>query len=118
MGDMHTLPILSFAGEGKHFALRLTQYHGQPLLHRMNATLTADGQIAIPRELRDSAHLKPGDTLDIHLYKGTILLRKHEPLTAEQSAELLERSRAQPLPTPEDDASVAEAIREVRTPRR
>lgn len=84
----------------------------------MNATLTADGQIAIPRELRDSAHLKPGDTLDIHLYKGTILLRKHGPLTAEQSAALLERSRAQPKPTPEDEALIEQTIREVRTQRR
>lgn len=84
----------------------------------MNATLTADGQIAIPRELRDSAQLKPGDTLDIHLYKGTILLRKHEALTEEQSAALLERSRAQPKPTVEDDAAVEQAIREVRGPRR
>lgn len=84
----------------------------------MNATLTADGQIAIPRELREIVHLKPGDRLDIRLYQGTILLRKHEPLTADQSTALLERSRVQPRPTPQDDAAVEQAIGEVRAPRR
>jgi hypothetical protein len=44
--------------------------------------------------------------LDIHLYKGTIVLRKHERLTSEQCAASLERSRAQPKPAQEDDAAV------------
>ena len=83
----------------------------------MNATLSSDGQILIPRELRESAHLQPGDTLDFHIYKGTILLRKHQPLTTEQCATLLKDSRALPKPTPEDDAAVAEAIRETRARR-
>ncbi len=84
----------------------------------MNATLSADGQIVIPPELRENAQLKPGDTLDIQLYKGTIVLRKHERLTAEHCAELLERSRAKSKPTPDDDAAVEQAIREVRGERR
>ena len=84
----------------------------------MNATLSSDGQIVIPSELRESAHLKPGDTLDIQLYKGTIVLRKREPLTPEQCALLLERSRAQAKPAPEDDAAVEYAIREARSVRR
>ena len=84
----------------------------------MNATLSSDGQILIPRELRESAHLQPGDTLDFHIYKGTILLRKHQPLTTEQCATLLEGSRARPNPTPENEAAVKEAIREVHARRR
>ena len=84
----------------------------------MNATLSADGKIVIPPELRESAHLNPGDTLDIQLYKGTLLLRKHQPLSPEQCVALLERSRSQPKPTPEDDAAVEQAIREVRSARR
>lgn len=76
----------------------------------MNATLSSDGQIVIPAELRESAQLKPGDTLDVQLYKGTIVMRKHQPLTAEQCAELLERSRTQSKLTPEDDAAVEQAI--------
>ena len=84
----------------------------------MNATLSSDGQIVIPRELRESAQLRPGDTFDVQLYKGTLVLRKHQPLSPEQAATLLERSRAQPKPTPEDDAAVEQALREVRAQRR
>jgi len=84
----------------------------------MNATLSADGQVQIPKELRDSAQLKPGDTLEVQLYKGTLVLRKHAPLNAEQAATLLERSRALPKPTPDDEAAVEQAIREVRAQRR
>ena len=83
----------------------------------MNATLSADGQIVIPQELREGAHLQPGDTLEFQLYKGTLVLRKHQLLSQEQAAELLERSRAQPKPGPEDDAAVEQAIREVRARR-
>ena len=84
----------------------------------MNAVLTADGNIAIPSELREDAQLKPGDKLDVQLYKGTIVLRKHQPLSPEQCAALLGRSRLQPKPTPDDDLAVEQAIREVRAPRR
>ena len=62
--------------------------------------------------MRENAHLRPGDTLDVQFYKGTILLRKHQPLTPEQCAELLERSSSQPEPTADDEAMVAEAIRD------
>ena len=48
----------------------------------------------------------------------TILLRKHQPLTQEQCAALLECSRSQPEPTADDEAVVAETIREVRASRR
>ena len=84
----------------------------------MNAVLTEDGKIAIPLELREDAHLKPGDTLDVQLYKGAIVLRKRQPLTREHCAALLERSRSQPKPTPEDDLAVEQAIREARAQRR
>jgi bifunctional DNA-binding transcriptional regulator/antitoxin component of YhaV-PrlF toxin-antitoxin module len=80
----------------------------------MNAVLTADGKLVLPPELRENAQLRPGDTLDVQFYKGSIVLRKHQPLTQEQCAGLLERSRSQPRPTAEDDAAVEEAIREVR----
>ena len=58
----------------------------------MNAVLTEDGKIAIPPELREDAQLKPGDTLDVQLYKGTLVLRKRQPLTREECAALLERT--------------------------
>ena len=83
----------------------------------MNAMLSADGQIMIPKELRERAHLQPGDTLDVQLYKGTLVLRKHQPLSPEQAAALLERSRSQPAPTLKDDAAVAQVVGEVRARR-
>ena len=84
----------------------------------MIATLSPDGKIVIPEELRKDAQLKPGDTLEVSFYKGTILLRKHAPLSSEQCAALLEKTRTQPKPTAEDDAAVEEAVREVRARRR
>ena len=85
-----------YANENFPPAGSLTPRPFRPLLTAMNATLSADGRIVIPDELRASAELKPGDTLDVHLYKGTIVLRKHQPLTPEQCGDLLERSRARP----------------------
>lgn len=84
----------------------------------MNAVLTDDGKIVLPPTLRESAQLQPGDTLDVQFYKGSIVLRKHQPLTPEQCAALLERSRSQPQPAPEDDAEVEQVLREARAQRR
>jgi bifunctional DNA-binding transcriptional regulator/antitoxin component of YhaV-PrlF toxin-antitoxin module len=84
----------------------------------MIATLSADGKVVLPSELRETAQLKPGDTLEAQYFKGTIVLRKHRPLTPEQCAALLERSRSQAKPTAEDDVAVEEALREVRARQR
>lgn len=83
----------------------------------MIAVLTDDGKIALPQELREGAQLVPGDRLEVQLYKGTLVLRKRQALTAEQCAALLERSRAQPKPTSEDDEAVEQAIHDVRARR-
>ncbi len=84
----------------------------------MNAILAEDGTISLPSEVRENARLHPGDTLDVQLYKGTIVLRKHHPLTPEECAQLLEQSRSLPEPGPEDESAVEEVIREVRSCRR
>ena len=84
----------------------------------MNAVLTPDGNIALPAELRSDAQLKPGDTLDVQLYKGTIVLRKRQQLTPELCAALLERSRSQSKPGPDDDAVVEQTILEAHARRR
>jgi bifunctional DNA-binding transcriptional regulator/antitoxin component of YhaV-PrlF toxin-antitoxin module len=86
-------------------------------LSTMNAVLTDDGKIVLPPKLRADARLQPGDTLDVQLYKGSIVLRKHQPLTPEQCAALLERSRSQPKPSADDESAVEEALREVRAQR-
>jgi len=80
----------------------------------MNTVLTDDGKVALPRELCENARLKPGDTLAVQLYKGTIVPRKSQPLTPEQCAALLERNRSQPAPTAEDDIAVEDAVRAAR----
>jgi hypothetical protein len=87
-------------------------------LPNMNAVLTDDGKIMLSPELRESAQLQPGDTLEVQFYKGSIVLRKHQPLTPAQCVLLLERSRSQPRPTPEDDLAVEQAVRAVRAQRR
>jgi AbrB family looped-hinge helix DNA binding protein len=84
----------------------------------MNATVQDDGKISIPKELRDALSLTPGTIMEIQTHQGTLVLRKHQPLTPEQCAALLECSRSQPQPTSEDDAAVEQAIREVRAQRR
>jgi AbrB family looped-hinge helix DNA binding protein len=109
--------VLYVVGSSRGAAL-LDETTPSPYLLCVKATLAEDGNIVIPRELRENAQLKPGDSLDVQFYKGTIVLRKHEPLTLEQCAALLERSRLQPKPTPQDDAAVEEVIQEVRSQRR
>lgn len=84
----------------------------------MNTVLTEDGKIVLPTEVRRDAQLQPGDTLDVQLYKGTIVLRKRRPLTPQQCAALLERSRSQPQPGPDEDAAVEQTIRDVRAQHR
>ena len=83
----------------------------------MTATVSADGQVQLPPELRDSAQLQPGDRLEAQLYKGTLVLRKRQPLTPAQCAALLEGSRSLPETGPADEAAVAETIREARARR-
>lgn len=84
----------------------------------MTAILTEDGKIVIPDELRENAQLKPGDKLEVQLYKGTLIFRKYQPLSASECVELLERSRSLPKPVAEDDDAVEEAVGEVRATRR
>ena len=83
----------------------------------MTATVSADGQVQLPVELREGAHLQPGDRLEAQLYKGTLVLRKRQPLTDAQCAALLEGSRSLPQAIPADTDTVADTIREARARR-
>ena len=83
----------------------------------MTATVSADGQVQLPPELRERAQLQPGDRLEAQLYKGTLVLRKRQPLSDAQCAALLEGSRRLPESGPSQEAAVADAIREARTRR-
>jgi bifunctional DNA-binding transcriptional regulator/antitoxin component of YhaV-PrlF toxin-antitoxin module len=42
----------------------------------MTATLTAQGEIAIPREFLDSAGIKPGDQIELELDNHEIVMRR------------------------------------------
>ena len=84
---------------------------------RVNAIVSADGQVQIPRELCEGAQLQPGDRLEAQLYKGTLVLRKRQPLSPAQCAALLAGSRRLPATVSEDDAAVADAVREARARR-
>ena len=55
----------------------------------MNATLTAQGEIAIPREFLDSAGIKPGDQIELELGNREIVLRRPRQRTVD-----LERMRS------------------------
>jgi AbrB family looped-hinge helix DNA binding protein len=84
----------------------------------MTAVLGDDGKIVIPEELRNNAQLKAGDKLEVQLYKGTLLLRKHQALTDQQCATLLKDSPGLPAATAQDEETLDHAIREVRANRR
>ena len=46
----------------------------------MNAVLTEDGQLTIPKELRDQLGLKPGNVLELQNQAGTLVAwKKAEP---------------------------------------
>src|SRR5687768_2747814 len=74
----------------------LTHPERAPLLSCMVAKIAQDGKIALPEQVREQADLNPGDTLNIQVYKGTIVLRKNQALSPEECAALLEQSRLQP----------------------
>jgi len=45
----------------------------------MGTTVTAKGQITIPKQIRDSAGLGPGSEVDVVVnHEGEVVLRKHE----------------------------------------
>ena len=55
----------------------------------------------MPAELRKDAKLESGDTLEVQLYNGTIVMRKREPLTPQQCAVLLEQSHSRIVGLPD-----------------
>ena len=57
-------------------------------------TLSSKGQLVIPKSLRESAHLMPGDRLMVTLVKGELRLRRiadESSVTLEQVAGCLAR---------------------------
>lgn len=52
----------------------------------MASTLTAKGQVVIPKEIRDELHLNAGDTVDFMLESGEIKLKVFKKVRAESLA--------------------------------
>ena len=52
----------------------------------MASTLTAKGQVVIPKEIRDELHLNAGDIVDFMLESGEIKLKVFKKVRAESLA--------------------------------
>lgn len=64
----------------------------------IEATLTSKGQTTIPKEIRDSLHMKPGDRMTFTLMPdATVLLRLKSKSLAELAGMLHKKGR-KPVP--------------------
>ena len=78
----------------------------------MFATLTTQGQITLPKPIRDQLGLDAGSTLDFHLLPdSTILVRQVKP-DARRLRGLLKSPHAQALTVQQMDEAVGEHLRE------
>ena len=62
----------------------------------MIAKVSVKGQMVIPEAVREQAHIKFGDTVDIGYAHGLIVLRKRRPLTPARVRSLLLTGRELP----------------------
>ena len=81
----------------------------------MIAKVSVKGQMVIPEAVREQAHIKFGDTVDIGYAHGLIVLRKRRPLTPARVRSLLLTGRELPEMTPKDEDTVARALQRVRS---
>lgn len=54
------------------------------ILAQANGTVRAKGQITLPQEVRDAAHLSEGDPVQIEVEDGVILLKPQKAVPAGQ----------------------------------
>lgn len=60
----------------------------------VNATLTSKGQTTIPKEIRDSLHMKPGDQMTFTLMPdATVLMRVKSKSITELAGVLYKKGR-------------------------
>lgn len=80
----------------------------------MIAKVSTKGQMVIPEALREQAHIRAGDEVDIGCANGMIVLRKRRPMTPARVRSLLLAGNALPEMSPRDEAAVARAVQRVR----
>jgi AbrB family looped-hinge helix DNA binding protein len=84
----------------------------------MIAKVSVKGQTVIPEAIREQAHIRPGDQLDVGYTNGLVIMRKRQALTPARIRSLLLAGRELPEPTPANEAAVARAVDRVRSRRR
>ena len=84
----------------------------------MISTVSVKGQMVIPEAIREQAHIKSGDKLDVGYANGLIVLRKRRDLTPARVRSLLMAGRDLPEMKPADEAAVARAVQRVRSRRK
>jgi AbrB family looped-hinge helix DNA binding protein len=80
----------------------------------MIAKVSVKGQTVIPEAIREMAHIKAGDQLDVGYSGGLIVMRKRQPLTPSRVRSLLLGGRGLPEMTPKDESAIAAAMQRVR----
>lgn len=80
----------------------------------MLTKVSSKGQTVIPSAVREMAHIRAGDELDVGFAGGMIVMRKRRPLTPERVRSLLREGRRLPPMTPQDSAAVNGAVGRVR----
>ncbi len=80
----------------------------------MIANVSVKGQMVIPEAIREQAHIKTGDQLDVGYANGLIVLRKRRAMTPARVRSLLLAGRDLPEMKPADEAVVTRAVQRVR----
>ena len=70
--------------------------------------------MVIPEAIREQAHLRAGDEVDVGFANGLVVLRKRRPLTPSRVHALLRAGRDLPAMTEADEAAVTRAVQRVR----
>ncbi|MCE9518741.1 MAG: AbrB/MazE/SpoVT family DNA-binding domain-containing protein [Verrucomicrobia bacterium] len=80
----------------------------------MIANVSVKGQMVIPEAIREQAHIKTGDKLDVGYANGLIVLRKRRAMTPARVRSLLLAGRDLPEMKPTDETVVTRAVQRVR----
>ena len=77
------------------------------------ATITSKGQVTIPKEVRDSLHLRAGHRLDFEIQKDGNVLIRPRTLDALKLYGMLKTKRSKPATLKEMDLAIAKGASEL-----